>query len=90
MASTVTLGISSAEKREASRILRARGTTLNRRLSAVVREIIDAEEDAADLALARERMKNLRVEDCTPMEDFMRELGISKKDLDNAPDDEIA
>lgn len=87
--STITLRIPEAEKREASRILRARGTTLTRRLRAFVREIIKDEEDEADFALAQERMKNLNIEDCTPMNEFMRELGITQKDLDNAPDDEI-
>ena len=86
---SITLKIPEAEKREASRILRARGTTLTRRLRAFVREIIDEDEDAADLALARERMKNLNVEDCTPMDEFIRELGLTQEDLDNAPDDEI-
>ena len=87
--STITLRIPEAEKREASRILRARGTTLTRRLRAFVREIIDDEEDAADLALAQERMKNLNVKDCMPMDEFMREVGVTQDDLDNAPDDEI-
>lgn len=87
--STITLRIPEAEKREASRILRARGTTLTRRLRAFVREIIKDEEDEADFALAQERMKNLNIENCTPMDEFMHELGITQKDLDNAPDDEI-
>lgn len=85
---TITLRISEEEKREASRILRARGTTLARRLRAFVREIING-EDAADLALAQERLKNLNVEDCSTMDEFLRELNVSQKDLDATPDDEI-
>lgn len=87
--STITLKIPEAEKREASRILRARGTTLARRLRAYVREIIEEEEDAADLALAQERMKGLNVEDCMTMDKFMRAVGVTQKDLDEAPADEI-
>lgn len=87
--STITLKIPESEKREASRILRARGTTLARRLRAYVREIIEEEEDAADLALAQERMKGLNVEDCMTMDEFMRAVGVTQKDLDEAPDDEI-
>lgn len=70
MASTITLGISAAEKREASRILRARGTTLNRRLSAFVREIIDEDGDETHLV---------------SHEDVLRRLKISRKELDATP-----
>lgn len=70
MASTITLGISAAEKREASRILRARGTTLNRSLSAFVREIIDEDGEKCRLV---------------PHEEVLRRLKISREELDATP-----
>lgn len=86
---TITLKVPEREKREASRILRARGTTLSRCLRACLREIIAGEEDAADLALAKERMKRFKPENCVSAEQLMRRLGITRKELDAAPDDEI-
>jgi len=85
---TISLRISEEEKRVASRILRARGTTLARRLRAFVREIIN-DEDAEDFALAQARLEKLNEKDCLPMEAFLREIGVSQKDLDSAPADEI-
>ncbi|MBP3301983.1 MAG: hypothetical protein J6L64_02460 [Opitutales bacterium] len=69
--STITLKIPEAEKREASRILRARGTTLTRRLRAFVREIID--EDENRLIPHEEVMRRLGITreelDATPLVD---------------------
>lgn len=86
---TITLKIPAAEKRAASRILRSRGTTLARRLRAFVHEIVEAEEDAADLALARERMSVPGWDKGAALEEAMREFGITENDVANAPDDEI-
>ena len=69
--STITLRIPEAEKREASRILRARGTTLTRRLRAFVREIID--EDEGRVVSHEEVMQRLGITreelDATPLVD---------------------
>ena len=69
--STITLRLQEAEKREASRILRARGTTLTRRLRAFVREIID--EDEGRVVSHEEVMQRLRITreelDATPLVD---------------------
>lgn len=83
---TITLKIPEGEKRAASRILRARGTTLARRLRACVREIIEEEEDAELTALARERLRNLKPEECTPLEDFIREMGWTPEQVEAAKD----
>lgn len=81
---TITLKVPEAEKRAASRILRARGTTLARRLREVVRAIIEEEnvevsplnpvEDADIIPVVRERLGNLDLSRCTPLEDFVAEL----------------
>ena len=69
--STITLRIPEAEKREASRILRAHGTTLTRRLRAFVREIID--EDEGRVVSHEEVMQRLGITreelDATPLVD---------------------
>lgn len=68
---SITLKITKDEKREASRILRARGTTLTRRLRAFVREIID--EDENRLIPHEEVMRRLGITreelDATPLVD---------------------
>lgn len=67
----ITLKITKDEKREASRIMRARGTTLTRRLRAFVREIID--EDENRLIPHEEVMRRLGITreelDATPLVD---------------------
>lgn len=68
---SITLRIPESEKREASRILRARGTTLARRLRAFVREIIEEDEDR--LIPHEEVMRRLGITreelDATPLVD---------------------
>lgn len=68
---SITLKITKDEKREASRIMRARGTTLTRRLRAFVREIID--EDENRLIPHEEVMRRLGITreelDATPLVD---------------------